>query len=556
MASAPTVVYPVKLTSEFGSLASVIRDQKYAHTKADGSKETWEEIAFRVAFSVMSAAPDKRATEAIAQLIASRKFIPGGRYLYASGRPFHQTQNCLLLRAEDSREGWSDLMHKATMALMTGAGIGVDYSDIRPAGAVINRTGGFCTGPLALMQMVNEAGRHIMQGGARRSAIWAGLRWSHPDVPKFLEIKKWSPEVRAAKLKDFNAPGPLDGTNISVILDKDFFDAYDSGDKVAQDVYWKAIRSMLQFGEPGFSIDYANKRESLRNACTEVVSEDDSDICNLGSINLARIDSIEEFKLVVELATQFLLVGTLYSDVPYQRVDDTRTKNRRLGLGLMGIHEWLLKRNYAYAENAELSQWLEVYREVSTRTSQVLAKAWGISEPVATRAIAPTGTIGIIAETTTGIEPVFCSAFLRRYKGPDGYSTHSQYIVDPTALRLIEAGCPPEKIEDAYTLARDVERRVSFQYFVQKYVDQSISSTINMPAWGTELNNESTVESFGNMLIRYLPGLRGITVYPDGAIGGQPLSPVSLSEAIQKKGQLFIEQQDICDITKGGSCGS
>lgn len=540
----------------FGSLAETIYKQKYAHTKPDGTKETWAEISARVARNIMAHAGVPEHSELLATLVAQRKFLPGGRYLYAAGRPFHQTQNCLLLRAEDSREGWADLMQKATMALMTGAGIGVDYSEIRHEGATISRTGGTCTGPIALMQMVNEAGRHIMQGGARRSAIWAGLRWNHPDIFKFLAIKRWSPELRAAKLKDYLAPAPMDGTNISVILDKDFFDAYEQNDKYANTVYWSAIRSMLQYGEPGFSIDYNNPRESLRNACTEVVSEDDSDICNLGSINMARIETLSEFKEVVELATTFLLAGTLYSHVPYDKVDTVRTKNRRLGLGLMGIHEWLLKRNYAYAPNAELSQWLEVYRDVSTRTAQIFAEAWGISAPVATRAIAPTGTIGIVAETTTGIEPVFCSAFLRRYRGPDGLSTHAQYVIDPTALRLIEAGCSAEKIEDAYTLARDVERRVAFQHYVQHYVDQSISSTVNLPAWGTELNNESKVEAFGNMLLKYLPGLRGITVYPDGAIGGQPLTPVSLEEALKHKGQVLIEQQDVCDITKGGTCGS
>ncbi len=151
----------------FSPFAKAIYEQKYAHTKSDGTKETWEEIAARVAVHVLAAIPPLEPTAKYDTyaLIRDRKFLPGGRYLYAAGRPLHQTQNCLLLRAEDSREGWSDLMHKATMALMTGAGIGVDYSDVRAEGSVISRTGGLSTGPLALMQMVNEAGRHIMQGG-------------------------------------------------------------------------------------------------------------------------------------------------------------------------------------------------------------------------------------------------------------------------------------------------------------------------------------------------------------------------------------------------------
>lgn len=854
---------------QFSEFAETIYKQKYAHTKADGSKETWPETANRVASEVLRMVPTADAgplCSATFELIRDRKFIPAGRYLYGAGRTFHQTQNCLALRAEDSREGWADLLHKASMALMTGAGIGVDYSAVRPEGSSISRTGGKATGPNALAQMINESGRHIMQGGARRSAIWAGLNWKHPDIFKFIAIKDWSPEIRRLKEQDFNFPAPLDGTNVSVILDKEFFAAYEAGDSHARAVYWTAVESMLRNGEPGFSIDYQNSRESLRNApvvgstrvltdagykavedlvgkpatlwtgkrwarnvvfkktkedaslvevrlsngrsitcdpehpfmvrrylgagkskkvvvervpaaelceddkiasdlpqdiylgefedyglgyvygdgsisggrgelsvhtdtkhvaynracislsattpgaygrayfkgpwqskeellsgsltaqfiagwfdadgcytrnllrisssslaalqclqesldqlgiksvvrqdgessyvpgnkmytlgvlssslkrfkevvpttrvtpdiasdwepyreseirvssvehldycedvyccdvgyeehsfmaegvlisnCTEFVSADDSDICNLGSLNMARFDTLDEFRAGVRLATTFLLAGTLYSDVPYQKVDLVRSKNRRLGLGLMGIHEWLLKRGKQYGPDAELADWLAAYREVSEGTAATTADAWGISRPIATRAVAPTGTVGIIAETTTGIEPIFCVAYRRRYKGPDGHTTQYQYVLDPTAKRLIETGVAPESIEDAYTLSENVERRVEFQAWVQQYVDMAISSTINMPAWGSEANNETKVQAFGEMLLKYLPKLRGITVYPDGARGGQPLVPVSYHTAIGKTGQIFVEQMDVCDLTGGGSCGS
>jgi ribonucleoside-diphosphate reductase alpha chain len=114
---------------EFGAFADTIRVQKYAHDLKDGRKETWVETATRVPKHVLKAvgAP-KSLVDEVTYRIATRQFIPGGRYLYASGRPFHQVQNCLLLRAEDSREGWSDLLQKSSMALMTGAGIGIDYS--------------------------------------------------------------------------------------------------------------------------------------------------------------------------------------------------------------------------------------------------------------------------------------------------------------------------------------------------------------------------------------------------------------------------------------------
>jgi ribonucleotide reductase alpha subunit len=861
---------------KLGPFAETIMLQKYSHEKDDGSKETWEEIAARVAKKVMKCiSPKKSQVDRIEKFIAQRKFMPGGRYLYAAGRPFHQVQNCLLLRAEDSREGWADLLHKSTMALMTGAGIGIVYSDVRGEGRPIRKTGGTSTGPLALMQMVNEAGRGIMQGGSRRSAIWAGLHWNHPDIHKFIQIKNWSQDVRNMKEKDYNSPAPLDGTNISVILNDEFFEAYDNEKNaqhsLAQGVYWAVVRQMLKTAEPGFSIDTGvNKNENCRNACvsgeteiltsngyyridsllektvdvwngfewssvtpkitghnkemvtvhlssgqsirctpehtfwlatdykgnkkeqkaaelqigdkliktqmpviyegrdfknaytqgfvsgdgmdgykffelydtkymcesrldirigaenkkegkkhvtltfdalpknfvpfswnlssrlnwmagildsdgtelreggsqissvdkqflldiqkmlttmgvvtkvtlgmkagmrmlpdghggrklypckdsyrlligavqiqelkelgmkcerlhfnkcpqrdasqfvtvigveesgfeetvycfnepkrhlgcfdgvvtgqcTEVTSEDDSDICNLGSINMAEISSLEEMQEVVDAAVLFLMAGTIYSDVPYAKVDQIRRKNRRLGLGLMGLHEWLLKKGKLYGPDAELEEYLKIYA-TSTEIAKKYAKELDVSAPVKTRAIAPTGTIGIVAETTTGIEPIFCVAYKRRYL--KGSVVNYQYVIDPCAQRLIDGGVSPENIEDAYVLAENVERRVEFQHWLQKYVDHSISSTINLPAWGSELNNEGKVRPFGDMLMKYLPGLRGITCYPDGARGGQPLTPVKYTTAIKHVGEVFSEQVDICDITKGGSCGS
>jgi ribonucleoside-diphosphate reductase alpha chain len=547
------------LTTGFSAFATTIFNQKYAWDKSDGSKETWHEVAERTASNVMSAvnAPAPLVAE-ITQAIKDRKFMPGGRYLRSSGRLYHQTQNCALFRAVDSREGWADLMSKITLALMTGAGVGVVYSDLRGSGRPVRKTGGTSSGPLALMQMVNEAGRGIVNGGDRRAAIWAGLHWNHPDIHAFIALKNWSQDVRDLKEKDYNFPATMDLTNVSVILDDEFFAAFHD-DKhqqhaLAQSVYRQTVRQMLKTAEPGFSIDCGpNKGENNRNACTEITSADDSDICNLGSLNLARIESLEEMKRLTELGTAFLLAGTVYSDVPFPQIDQVRSKNRRLGLGLMGFHEWLLMRGKSYGPDTDLEEWLKVYA-TSTDIARTYATKWDLSPPVKTRAIAPTGTIGILAETSPGIEPIYCVAFKRRYL--KGKTWNYQYVIDPTAKRLIDAGMNPDHVEDAYTLAENVERRVSFQAWVQQYVDHAISSTVNLPSWGSELNNDSRVMEFGDMLMRYLPKLRGITCYPDGARGGQPLTPVKYQTAIRHIGEVLIEGADICDITKGGSCGA
>lgn len=293
--------------------------------------------------------------------------------------------------------------------------------------------------------------------------------------------------------------------------------------------------------------------------CTEVVSEDDSDVCNLGSINLGRIDSIEEFQDVIDLATKFLLCGTLVADLPYQKVHETRQKNRRLGLGLMGIHEWLIKRNLPYNINEELEWWLGIYQTQSDKTSQAFSEALDVSRPVANRAIAPTGTIGILAGTSTGIEPIFAVAYKRRYL-KEGTKWHYQYVVDAAAQELIQLyGTDPEKIESALDLAKDYERRIAFQARVQDFVDMAISSTINLPKWGSRYNNEDKVKDFANTLAKYAHRLRGFTCYPDGARGGQPLTPVPYSEAVSKLGEEFeehVETHDVCSLTgHGGTCG-
>lgn len=529
-----------------------IYKNRYAH-----EGEEWPDTARRVATNVLAAlsyTEESDEYKRIFNLIKDRKFLPGGRYLYASGRPLHQVQNCLLLRAEDSREGWAELLYKATMALQTGAGIGVDYSDIRPAGSIIKKTGGVASGPLSPMKMVNEVGREVVQGGNRRSAIWAGLRWDHPDIFEFITVKDWSPEVRALKEKDFNFPAPMDMTNVSVLLDDNFFNAFHNEHNEmhewARDVYYRTLNKMLTTAEPGFSVDSGpNTGETLRNACTEVTSRDDSDICNLGSLNMAAFHDKEQFSAAVKDATLFLLAGTEYSHVPYDKVKEVRSQNRRLGLGIMGIHEWLLQRNGRYESTEELHEWLEEYAR-STEYAHEWADKHSLSRPIKTRAIAPTGTIGIIAETTTGIEPIYAVAFKRRVYNSEANNNKVvyEYVVDPTAKRLIDQGADPDLIEDSYELAKDVERRLEMQATIQRYVDHGISSTINLPA---PISDRDEQRRFGEILIEYLPSLRGVTVYPEGARSGQPLTRVPLEEALGQEGVRYEEDEAKC---VGGLC--
>lgn len=552
--------------------AHTIYRNKYSQSmNGNGSKEQWPDTARRQARCVV--APYLPELEGkVAALIEDRILMPAGRYLYCAGRKYPQINNCFLFDVEDCREGWAELAGHTTNSLMTGGGVGVVYSKLRSEQTLVERMGGKSTGPCALAKIINEQGRYIMQGGSRRSALWAGLHWRHSDIWKWIGLKDWPETYRQMKAQDYNFPCPMDGTNISVILDDDFFtayhapswsktyrngegaDSYTVDHKWAQAVYWAVIRHMLETGEPGFSVDVGrNAGKHLRNACTEVDSNTNCDMCNLLSINMARVKTISQFIDAVRYGTAFLLCGTLYSKLPVPAMYKVREQNRRIGLGLMGVHEWLLKRGYRYGACDELASWMEAYRTHSDDQAAYYAARLGVNVPVAKRSVAPTGTISIVAETTSGIEPIFAAAYKRRYL--DGVDWKMQYVVDATAKRLIEQhGVDPVLIEDAYTLAEDVERRISFQAWMQQYVDHGISSTINLPMWGTSTNNESKVQSFGNTLLRYLPELRGITAYPDGSRGGQPLNRVTYQEAVKHLGVEYLETGDQSCV--GGFCNS
>ena len=494
----------------------------------------------------------------LAQYITDYKFMPGGRYLWYAGRQARFFNNCYLLRLEeDSREEWSAVTQRAMSCLMTGGGIGVDVSICRPSGRQLRKTGGVASGPIPLLFTLNEVGRNVMQGGSRRSALYGSMNWQHEDAKDFLKAKNWhnmelgsQKEYTVSDMKklNFNYPAPLDMMNISLNYD----DAWLKGN--GSDVFTENCYQALMTGEPGFSFNFGEKQnETLRNACTEITSEDDSDVCNLGSINMAAVESVEDFKDVVALASKFLVCGLIRAHLPYKRVEEIRQRNSRIGLGLMGMHEWLLKRGYRYEMNDELKKWLSTYERESERAANEHCDRLFLNRPKGYRAIAPTGTISILAGTTSGVEPIYAVAYRRRYL-TDGTRWKHQFVVDGTAEYLIASGVKPEAIESAVDLAQDPERRIKFQYELQKYVDHAISSTLNLPAWGSEFNNVNTVDSFAKIVRKYAPGLRGLTCYPDGSRGGQPISTVPYEEAHSKRGVIFEDNSEeqclsgVCNI--------
>ena len=540
------------------SFSEDIFNQKYRHEGC----ETWDALARTVVEDVCRMAMSRSDKDQLIRYIAEMKFIPGGRYLYYAGRKRKFFNNCFIfISQEDTREDWADTSWKHESALMTGGGTGNDFTIYREKGTELKSTGGVASGPVSKMRMTNEIGREVQQGGSRRSALYGSLSWRHGDARELIHAKDWDSMLipgtnityGQAKREAFNFPAPLDMMNVSLNYDN----AWRDGDRL-HPIFIENVAMALKNGEPGFSFNFDEKEnETGRNACTEVTSADDCDVCNLGSLNLSRIESKAELADVTRLATMFLLCGTLVAELPFERVDRIREKNRRLGLGLMGIHEWLIQRSYRYEVVPELHEWLGIYKRVSDSVGDSFADALGVSRPIAKRAVAPTGTLAIMAGTTGGGDPLYAVAYMRRYL-KDATNWHYQFVVDGTARVLIDRyGVDPDTIETAVDLAADYERRIRFQADLQDYIDQGISSTINLPAWGSDLNNEDRVEDFAKVLANYAPRLRGMTVYPDGARGGQPLTVVPYREAILHEGQEFAEQvHDVCDLRGGGVCGA
>jgi ribonucleoside-diphosphate reductase alpha chain len=529
-------------------IGSDVFNHKYKYR--EGGCGTWEELSETLVERICNKYMTKIDMKTLKKYIKDMKFIPGGRYIYYAGRKALFINNCFTMIAEDSREGWADLGHKHFMALMCGGGVGTYYGKIRPKGCSISKTGGESSGTVPLMMSMNEIGRNVRQGGSRRSALWAGLPWDHGDINEFLYIKDWSEDVVKLKEKYFDHPAPLDVTNISVCYNTRWYEGDDD------EVFNKNVLQACKTSEPGFAFNlYENECDVARNACTEVTSMFDGDVCNLGSVNMSRINSIDEFEDVCRLANMFLICGTLVAELPYEKVSLVREMSRKIGLGLTGVHEWLIKRNYKYEFNDELHKWMEAYKNSSIHADNFI-NILGITPLVKYRAVAPAGTLSILAGTSSGIEPIYAKGTKRKYlKGEEWVE---ETYVDPTVKFIIENNNIDHRdIETSMDLSKDVERRIKFQADMQDYVDMGISSTINLPAWDTEYNNENTVKDISLLIRKYAKRLRGLTFYADGSRGGQPLEQVPYEEAVKKettnnKDQIIFMEETSC---KGGSCG-
>jgi ribonucleoside-diphosphate reductase alpha chain len=552
-------------------------------------EESWPEACDRVSdfVSKAEAGPDVSAYhKKFNHILLNGLFAPGGRIMYGSGRPRGQLLNCFVVPTSDSREGWGGLAYDTLVISGTGGGVGTNYSPVRPRGAEIRGTGGTATGSTSLMSIVNAEGEEIKAGGGRRTALMMALEHDHPDIEEFLNKKL-----------DL---GKLNNANVSVIFDKNpekFFDQVRKGENVklvfggrtvkeipAKVLWDKIISNALKGGEPGvlngwFANRMSNIAYCAKLICTNPCGEiwlSEYDCCCLGAVVLPRFVlngdiQWEELAETVRLGVRFLDNVLTVNTYPLPEIKDVCSSLRRIGLGVMGLHDMLLMLGMKYTTDRALEKVEEVMafiKNTAYEASIELAKEKGpfpkfkaeeflkggfaktlkpslrskIAEHgirnCAILTIAPTGTTSMVQNVTSGIEPMFAPAYRRKFR--DGEELREEVVVHPLFQQFVAEGRSVKHFQGAYQLK--LRDHFEMQRICQKHLDNACSKTINVLP-GT------SAEELSDLYMEFLPELKGLTVYPEGSREDQPLTPLTYEEALEFAQSANVE-------VDGGKCRS
>jgi ribonucleoside-diphosphate reductase alpha chain len=555
-------------------LARSVLQKRYLRKSADGRvMETPGEMLWRVASYVAQAErryghdPRPWARE-FYRIMACQDFLPNSPCLMNAGTELGQLAACFVLPLEDNIEGIFNTLNEAMRVNKSGGGTGFSFSPIRPKDDVVGTTGGVAAGPVAYVRVFNSASAEIKQGGRRHGANMGILRVDHPDIPDFIKAK--------------SNPGALEQFNLSVGVTSEFMQKAVRGEQYetvnprtgkphgrlnARQVLEMIAEEAWQTGDPGLvfldAVNQANPTPQLgeieaTNPCGEQPLLP-YESCNLGSINLSRMvrnGGIDWKKLgeTVRLAVRFMDDVIDINQYPLPQIERMSKANRKIGLGIMGLAHMLAKLRIPYESEEAVQKAAEVMRYVSEtalESSRQLAKKRGPfpnfkrsvyaerGEPAvrnATRTtVAPTGTIAILADTSSGIEPIFALAYTRNALG----SEHP--IFDPVfkelaevrgiyseelARKIAETGSVqnieqiPDDLKALFKTAYEIpaEQHVRMQAAVQKYTDNGVSKTVNLPSSATAGDVKKV------FLLAFELGCKGVTVFRQGSRTGV-LSP-------------------------------
>jgi ribonucleoside-diphosphate reductase alpha chain len=578
--------------------------------------ETPEELFWRVATVVAEA--DRRygasdgAVETVAEefyrLMTERRFVPNSPTLMNAGRPLGQLSACFVLPVSDAlsngHDGIYDTLKAMALIHQSGGGTGFSFSRLRPKGSMVRSTTGVASGPVSFMKLYDASTEAVKQGGTRRGANMGILRVDHPDILEFITCKEDLTQVT-----NFNISVAVTDAFMRAVKDRTDYGLIDphTGQEVARldanTVWNKMIEGAWRTGEPGvFYVDEANRYNpvpSLGNyEATNPCGEQPLlayDVCNLGSINVGyyirngRMDW-DAFKRDIHLSTHFLDNIIDVNKYPLVEIDTLAKRIRRIGLGVMGFADALVRLGIPYdsEEGVEFGRTvMEFLDSESKRESERLAgergpfadwakSIWGPEETAAkdprglrirpmkmlrncnVTTVAPTGTISIIAGCSSGLEPLFAVAFMRNQAGvlmPDvnedfvAIAKREGWYSDELMERIAKQGTVkfpevPAKWQRVFVTANEIapEWHIRMQAAFQRHCDSAISKTTNF-AYTASVDDVRTIYELAFEL-----RCKGVTVYRDGSRDNQVLSTGATEQAKQARDQAATDKRRIGEL--------
>lgn len=580
-----------------GISEQIFRD-RYSFTE----NETWQQACERVAKQMaLAELPEKQKNyqDKFNDVLVNNLFVPGGRIWYNSGRNNPQLLNCFVLTNQlDSKEGWGNLSKEMIITSMTGGGCGIDFSDVRPRGALITGQKGDCPGAVELMKLIDGCAKPVRAGGQRRVALMFSLDLTHPDIIEFLDAK-----LEKGMLTHANVSVRSKYTTkfIKAVRENGTWELSWKGKYKktiqAKDLWDKIVKNAYNSAEPGFlnwelvssesNIGYIEELVTT-NPCGEIALSS-YDCCCLGHLVLPRFINNNElnFSLLadtIRTAVRFLDNVLTVNTYPLPEMKDKSHKLRRIGLGTTGLADALALVNIKYGSeegNKFIDKIYKFISKVTYEASVMIAIEKGMFPacnpekhlesdfmkrmPAKIKSLvrehgirncaiitqAPTGTVSILSgNCSSGIEPMFAPVYERRFWKDN--ARQMELVFHPLFEQFMKEGKDVSNFVGSHELS--VEQHLKVQSIVQKYVDNAVSKTINMP-------NDYPIEDMEKHWLNYLPELKGTTFYRDntrGFVNDQgvteepPLKPISLDEAKKRFTELHsINVQQIMECPTG-----